>query len=553
MKKRNVRRALLVLLALLLSLSLVACQGGEPPAPSEGKDPTPGITTAPKPTDKPAEPQEKTKISYFSYWMADIEPESYVELLIEEALGDVDIEAVKENHADAERLNLLLQSDNMPDCLWTGREPEFMYYEHELVRTIPRDLVEEYAPSFVKMYEADPLLWGLGLLKGSQDELVTLPGSSETDLVMYVYCDYYRYDWIKEAGIDVGVDVTKMSDNMYAAAGGISTDKWKEILTAYVAQDKIGAVSMMPQLMAGAFGVKYGESMEEDGKTIMYYTSDGYKEFLNYAADIYASGLLDKEILTQKRNEAWDKVNSEKAGYFWSSTNALNSWALDRPPLTLMKSNPQVEFLMTPGLANAQGEYGYPKPPTSQWGYFYVNADVQDEDKLIKILRLVEYANFGETIVSHWYGEEGVDWEYDENKFVSAIGERLPAGAKGTQAFCLFVQVGEPWKWLTYEPLFVAGASHYIESEGGLWNKHFQSPGRLDLLKETNLQEVRLQYNEGLQSVVNTYYQDSILGIHDIDATWDQYLAELDESGYQELLAELSKAPTYEELVARFK
>ncbi|NLZ56198.1 MAG: hypothetical protein GX900_06000 [Clostridiaceae bacterium] len=553
MKRKNVRRALLVLLALLLSLSLAACRGGEPPAPSEGKDPTPGTTTAPKPTDKPVEPPEKTKISYFSYWMAEIEPESHVELLIEEALGDIDIEVVKENHNDEERVNLLLQADSMPDCLWTGKNPRFMYYEHELVRTIPRDLVEKYAPSFIKMYEADPVLWGLGLLKGSKDEFVALPGSSETYLKLYLECDLYRYDWIKEAGIDVGVDVTKMSDNMYITAGGISTDKWKEILTAYVAQDKIGAVSIQPKIMAGVFGAKYGESMEEDGKTIMYYTSKGYKEFLKYMADAYASGLLDKEILTQKRNEAWDKINSEKAGYFVSSTNSINGWALDRPPLALMKSNPQVEFLMTPGLADAQGNYGYPGFVSSQWGYFYVNADVQDEDKLIKILRMQEYANFGETIASHWYGEEGVDWEYNENGFPVTIGDRLAAGVKGTQCFCLFTQVEDVWKWITYEPLFEKGASFYVESEGGLWNKYLQNPGRIDPLQETNLQEVRRQYNEGLNSVVNTYYQDSILGIHDIDATWDQYLAELDESGYQELLAELSKAPTYEELIARFK
>lgn len=75
---------------------------------------------------------------------------------------------------------------------------------------------------------------------------------------------------------------------------------------------------------------------------------DEYKEFLKGFADMYKSGLIDPEIITGDRTLSWEKVNNQTAGYWITSTNSLNSWAVERPPLTLIEKYPDVKILATP-------------------------------------------------------------------------------------------------------------------------------------------------------------------------------------------------------------
>jgi hypothetical protein len=546
------KRFLLTLLCAVLLLGLLAgCTQGATTTATTKPVQTSGSTTTTT-AGTTTQPDIRYEISYFSFWVGELDDGSPVEKIIEDALN-IDIKVKKVNHANAEAVNLMLSSGEMPDCGWfSGKDPQFMYYEQELSRAIPRSMVEQYAPDFVAEYDKSPILWAYALDKDDNQSLLCMPGKTETYTNLYLWADFYRYDWLKAAGVDLGVSTTKISDNLYLADAGIKLDAWTAALTAFVSQGKIGAVSFDAQLLAPAFDLNWNQSVDIDGKTVMYYTTDTYKAFLKAMAARYQQGLFDQEILTQNRNAAWEKINAGNAGYFASSTNTLNSWAIDRPPLTLFEKEPAVELLMTPGLANQAGQYGVVSFTSPMYSNFYVNATVTDEGKLARILEFIQYANFGETLASHWMGEEGIDWSYDSSGAPKKIAP-LMAGVKGTQAFCLFMQVRDAWEWLTFEPLFTKGAGHYVASYNGIWNKHLRTPGRIDPLNETNLAAVNAEVGGNLNSVRSTYYQDAILGLIDVDATWDRYLADLNTAGYARYLTELSKAPTYTELLARYE
>jgi len=554
-------KKLSIVLAMFLLLStLAACQtttpktSTEPTETTETTNATSEVVSVPTP-----DPNTRYEISYLGPWMTDMEDDSYVEKLIENALN-IELKPVKTLNG-GEGVSVLVASGSLPDCMWLNDPgPNDFYYKQELVRKIPRTMAEKYAPDFVKYYDKYPILWAQALLKNSKDELITLPGLTEsfTDK-LYTSANFYRYDWIKATGVDLGVNVEKATDNIYIAEKGITPAKYREMLDAFVnkdpdgnsKKDTIGAVGINLPIELMGFGITKSDVMV-NGQDEMYYVTEEYKQFLKFYQGLYKDGLLDKEILTQKVDAAREKINKSIGGAWNSVTIALNGWAAGRPPLRLIKEKPDVELLMVPGLADENGDFGYSLAQTPKNGWFYVNAKVKDDGKLAKILQFVNYCCFGENIPSIMYGEEGVDWNMVDNKPV--VKNPLTQGVKGTWSFGTeFAQVGKMWDWITLQPTFMAGAKYYVSDFGGLWNKHIKTPERFDPLNKTDIINVRNEVQTKIDDVVNTFYSNSIMGLNDIDASWDKYIADLKTAGYDKLMTEIRKMPTYQETIEKFK
>lgn len=505
---------------------------------------------------------EKVEISYLGTWMQSTTDGNYIETFIEEHLG-IELKPVASDQA-AEQLGILIATDSLPDCMWLySPDPTDLYYKQEVVRTIPLDMLKEFAPTFVEYYDKYPVLWAQAMLKDSETELVSLPGLSETlTTKLYVYADFYRYDWIKNTGVDLGVNVEKVTDNLYIADKGVTPEKFREMLDAFVngdpdgngAKDTIGAAVISRDLVLPGFGLAATE-IDVDGQVDMYYATDAYKDMLIYLSGLYSDGLLDQEILTQSRSVAWEKVNNGTAGMWTSSTNALNPWASDRPPLTLIANNPEVEILMVPSLGDENGNFGSQGFQTPQSGWFYVNSNVTDDKKLEKILQFVEFSSFGmndpEILATLLYAEEGVDWEMVDGQ--PQILNELAQGEKGTWSYGIeFAECGQVWEWITLLPTFMAGAKYYVEDEGGIWNSHMKTPARFDPLNETDIIAVRAEVQTNVNTVVSDFYSNAIMGTFDVEAQWDEYISDLNAAGYDKLINEIRKMTPYDELIAQF-
>lgn len=549
------KKRLLTMLAISILAGTVAGCGGN--ASSKTEVSSGGDSGEAQKTALPApDPDKRYKISYWGYWCDDYKPGNYVEKLISDKLN-IDIEVRK--IGGSEGVNLMLASGEMPDCGWFDQDPSFMY-DQELVRNIPRDMVEAYAPSYVKNYEENPIMWAQVLNSQDETQLRYLAGVTFQFVDYYLYSDYYRYDWIENLGIDLGVNVEKLTDNIYAADDGITVEKYREIMEAFVKNDPDGngkadtigvnaARINVPQFYSG-FGFKSGVN-DVNGKMVMNYATEGYKEYLKYFQKMYADGLVDPEIVTPKGNTSWEKADKGIAGYFITSTNALQTWAVGRPPLSLLEKVPDVKLLLTPGLKPVNGEVSMHANISPAYGHFYVNNNVKEDDKLAKILQFAEYTLFGETQTSHFFGEEGVDWEMKDGKF-SKINE-LPSGEKGTWSFSQFGQDHTVSQLIAQEPMFEAGLKYWGKSEDGIWMKWMHKPVKEDVRNETDFHAKSTEIDPSITPIVDTYRTDCILGRKDVDATWDAYLKELDRNGYSEMMAELDKLPTLDEIIAEYE
>lgn len=479
--------------------------------------------------------------------------ESYVEQYIQDALN-VDINVVK---WDSNSINTMIATQQTPNCFWSSGGVTPIYLEDNgAVRTIPVSMVEEYAPSAMAFLNENPAIRKMCENPDNPEELRFLRGMTYQFTNRYQYVPYIRYDWIKNLGIDLGVEVEEICDNYYVAKDGITYSKWIEIMEAFVHNDPDGngvddtfgitGDGIHHPVWYSAYGFHNGVN-EVNGEAEMYYALDEYKEFLKDFAKLYQKGLLDPDLLQNDRTYSWDKMNNGTAGFTVGACSYTRSNNVDRPPYTVLQNYPDAEILIIPGIKPDDGEvqqsYTSPLPA---YGWFYVSADVDDE-LLATILKFVDWTVFQTEDYTRkytlWDGEEGVNWEYNEEGYPVYL-EVLSGGVNGTDTFVQFGQDAVLPSNPDNHPVWEAGAKYWFSTEDteAEWiSKYYTYEYKNDLFEETDYAALQVEYNADISEYIMNYATQAIIGEVDVDATWDEYLAELDRLGYNALMAELDK------------
>ncbi len=504
---------------------------------------------------------ERTTITYWDIFCTNMEANSYCEMLLEDALP-VDIQVLTVDHLDSDAVAELLTEETIPDVMWYNGSIQYMD-TLGLTRTIPREMVEEYAPSFIELFDTYPTIYTSIMYADNQDEFMALNGVMEQSAAVAcsLYADFYRYDWIEALDIDLGVEVTQISDNFYVADTGPTLEKFEEVMHGFTygdpdgngIDDTYGAsfeyVSRF-DLLYSAFDLTSGVN-EQDDKAEMYYATENFKDFTVWFKDMFDKGYFDTDFFHQDRTERWEKVNQQQAGYFLESSIAINSWALDRPPLSLMEENPSATFLMTPGLSDENGQGTIIKNAMPTFGqHCYISKNVDDE-KLAVILQLLEHMNFGDDIVSLWFGEENVDWKYDENGKVKDINS-LASGVKGSRVFVQNVMVDELFEAISVQELFETGADFWLYDCIWRENDRERYQYKIDFQQETDYSELNLVYGSQSTNVFLEYFEEWIYNDLDIVQSWEQYQEDLEDMGYHLMMDELDKVAPTEEVILNY-
>jgi len=505
---------------------------------------------------------EKPVISYWCYSTGDYVEPAFNETFVEDALG-IELKVNTTPHTEGEAVNLMLASD-MPDCGWFPKSTTWMY-DNELARTIPVDMVREYCPGMIEQLDEYPIMWAQSLDPEDSTQFLCLPDMYNTYSDLYLWPAYIRYDWIEKLGVDLGdVKVEELTDQLYIADKPLTLDVFTNMLKQFVTgdpdgngqDDTEGIVSNYNKLM-GAFGLIDTNMDAGDGTPTLWYAHENCKDLLAYLRDLYADGLMYSEIFTVGWGQDWELITNSKSGVlFGAATNYLNSWAATRPPLTLLNGDDKsVKILMVPGVASNDGDYvcsaSIGKGFGGSNGIFYVREDVDDE-KLADILRFVQFSCFPdsmETSAIIHYGEEGVDWNWNE-----AHDTPIPTeNARKQLNLGLSTQIGDYWRWLTYEDLFTLGTKYYVKADNGIWLQYLRDQYVYDLYSETDMAKISNEYSSDWGNVRNNYFMGVIMGEKNLDSDWDAYIAELNDYHFDEYLEEMNKAPKLADLMAQFQ
>ncbi len=501
--------------------------------------------------------------SYLPFVAAiDVDKNSWAEQYVEANVPGIDVELVLEDWNNTDAMTTMIYGGDMPNFAWllNSYTPAGLE-EQELIRTIPVELFRQYAPSWAKLYDENPIMWASTLDKDDPTQLRAL-----SDFFLqtnsYLWCWFARYDWLEASGIDISdLGIKQVSEDglLYAAEKGLSKEQTAAFLNYCVngdpdgngVNDTLGYLKDYGKLLSG-FGIFEGINIDEtDGLAKPWYALEKTRDFLAWFRDeLYSKGLVYPEIFTIGWGADWDYLTNGLAGLHGSvASNFLGDWAAARPPLTMLAKG--IPMVILPGVADDNGDtIRYAGSVAGYQNWLFVSEETTDE-QLIAFLRMAEFAYFGNgddiNRAPLMYGEEGVDFIYNEHGVAVSQLTADEAYKKGLNVFTGCIEQGITWEWVNVAPgSYMADIQEYVADKWVGWNV---ADAKMDLYNETKAASIKSEYGSDWSEVRKAYFQGVITGTKNLDSDWDAYIKALNDSEFDAYLEELNKVAPLQEII----
>lgn len=479
---------------------------------------------------------------------------SFLHQMLEERFNVDLIEPSLMNYKDAEKFYLLAAANDLPD---TGvvRLDHNRAYEQGMIRSIPRDMIEEYAPKVSIAFDQYNG-WSFNVAPDDAGAYIGFGALRERDFP--AHSNWYRLDWLEAVGIEPNGELVNTADRLYYTTEPFTLDQFKDIMVAFAQndpdgngeQDTFGVSTLLIDSVLGAHGTigKFGDDYNhyENGELKMWYATDGFRAYLLYMKDLYDAGAIDPDAITGQHtltgHQKWaaGMFGAQDAGIVYADPS--NASFMGRAPMNVLETIPTSKLMLAPFVVGANGKSQY-RGSVSRGSYFtnayftFVGAHVQD-DKLARILWMIDDINLDpELSVYAYFGEPGRHFDWAGEPFNSAISaipgkeydDPYKEGVAGFDAvWGMLDRARLGWK-PTYK-----GFNEYLEA-----NQRDQMAifGRFDIFNETDISEVLAKFMPEQHVIAQTYMVEAITGKVDVAETWDSYLADLRDNGYDEIIA----------------
>lgn len=232
-----------------------------------------------------------------------------------------------------EKRNLDIAAGDLPDAIMHAGlgDYDLLKLAKDGVIIPLEDLVEQYMPNFKKVLEENPEY--LGMIKTEDGHIYSLPWIEELgkgkESIQSIDCiPWINTEWLNKLGLQMPTTTAELKEVLIAfkTKDPNGNGKNDEIPMSFIIN---GGGEDMSSLF-GAFGL--GDNgdhtvVTNDGKVVLTAEQDGYKDAINYFADLYAEGLIDLEAFEQDYNTYLAKAKDNKYGiYFtWDKANFTGS------------------------------------------------------------------------------------------------------------------------------------------------------------------------------------------------------------------------------------
>ena len=431
----------------------------------------------------------------------------------------------------SESINLMFASGDYPDILNYDVTSVYSisYLVANDIAVDLADMLEEHAPSYSALMEADPALY-----------LATVDDEGQVGgLAGYQY-NYYvttgalvRGDWLTEVGMT--------TDDL------VTFDDFHEYLTqvknAGLCEGPLpirfdGAISSNPFI--AAMGGRLGASDESSPKSFFYdengdmvygYTSDIYKEYITMMAQWYQEGLICKDLMTSDRLDSSD-IAGGKFAIMWQDCQFMDSWIeagqVNDPDFDLVGvSEPLLEEGQTVGFQDIC---------TISINLVITSACPDP----VVALEWLDYHFSEEGSILCQYGLEGEGLAYDENgdPDYSELISNNPDGLSTDNALNAYA--------ININMYAKNGAklrAAYNENQQAAlneWNDHRETTESsfiyLFTLNEEETETVSKYYTD-----ISTYVAEQVgrflIGESDIEENWDTFVETVNSMGMDEVIA----------------
>lgn len=486
---------------------------------------------ADKPLELTIQMNHKRYPVYKEDWPVEVEARALTNIHLKDVTVGANMRTDSENTGKTEALNLMLATGKIPDIVGSSRIKDFVnQYGPEGAFLPLNDLIDEHAPNLKKFFEEKPeIKAALSAADGNMYYIPYLPDGK------YGRAYWIRYDWLDALGLEVPTTVEEYEAALRAFktqdpnGNGIADEvpyfarQWPELLRLVTLWDGRSSGSDT-----------YHDFMVENDKIAHPYAGEGYREGIKNIARWYADGLIDAEIFT-RGSSSREFLLSENLGgstHDWfASTAGYNrlsteidgfSFKAFAPPASISGKRIE-EHRRIPIKPDGWAIGGTNKHPVETIKYF----DFWFTEKGRRL------ANFG---------AEGEQYEMVDGKakFTDAVlnsdepvNNQLYAVGAQLQGRGYFQDYNYETQWSNEFAL--EGIALY--DEGDYLIDQF-----LGVAFTADEQKVYDKYWGTIRDYMLERQQTWILGNGDVEAEWDDYIAQLNKKGLSDVLEVMTTA-----------
>lgn len=289
-----------------------------------------------------------------------------------------------------ERLNIIMTGNDLPDMIHSRNANWYVDFVRQNAFTPLKAILEEHGQNLLELIPDDA--WQSVSIDG---EYYAVPYIGES---LGYELPFVRKDMLDDLGLDIPVtlddfvDVTRKFKEEYDTVGILATENAGLLTPIY-----------------GAFGVQPGQWKEVDGELVYASTLPETKEALEFLADLYDEGLLDKEFTSNATEIFNEKLANDKSGLYFGGWTSLRS-ALK----TNMENNENAEWIPIDYPVGPNGDSG---PAATQFVIGY-NAIPVTSDNAVEIIKMLDYI-VSDGFKEIYFGIEGDVWTEEDGEFVT--------------------------------------------------------------------------------------------------------------------------------------
>lgn len=466
--------------------------------------------------------------------------------------------------------------------LAAGDVPDYGFYyttgrylnEQGLGRTIPLEIIKQSYPGYYKLLTDDPI--GLAFNKvPDKDEYYSL--TSVTVMNTHTgHVPMWRLDWLEDLGYEME-NLTPMDsavndewDNkLFFSNTKFTEDDVREILRAFTEDDPDG--NGVDDTYGSAFSntvydcyisyCMFGFDRDANhfykdpntGDYVPYYAYSSYKAMFKFLTEMIDKGYIRWVAGVESYlNELKSTWATGKTGYMnilsgprvFGYNADVNEW----PPASVLSVDSDALFVVTP--TPISGKY---RPYwTFNWNaaHTYPIGINCDDDKMVRLFQLLDYAYFGDDWLKYKWGIEGIHYTWASEPFNSPMivtdRETIPPKYTMSGFFSNTHFVTDYKVYWSYDAFSVQFYDFWEKyNKGGfkddsLWIRpdKYYSDYTMPEDKHKEFTELKTATENEINTVHNDFASKVWAGqIANIDTEWEQYIDQIYAAGLKDWVA----------------
>ena len=527
------KRVLCLVLALIMSLSLIACGGGD--KKSNSKE----IAEVKFPLEEKVTFTFMVKGTEGVTFAEDIANNALWKRLEEETNVHIEFQFLGDN--PTEKLSLLVNGNSYGDVLWGGplinSTEASKYIAAGLLVDLQDYLTEELMPNFMAELEENPNI--KNSMTASDGNIYTMPKITGLPGHYVESPIYVNKAWLDKLGLSAPTTLDEFTAMLQAFADKDPNGNGLKDEIPYICAT--GQSNMHTEALLGLWGLATKDGTNDsfvqvvDGEVKFVPATDAYKEAVTYLADIYDKGLMWSEAFTADSTAIQAKLNSE--------TPVVGCFTAMQPTETAYKDD--YVCIAPPKVEGYEACWYYHPAFNGSSNQFFVTDKCENVNVLMAWL---DYFYDLDVTMEALYGsvEDGRLKKTDDGKYERLVLDEETTAKLNKEKPTLSTLLGNFVCSISasdFESRVVLDETQtYAQSNYEIYKDYITTePWPRPYFSVDDAYDAST-YSTDIMYEVTTNRANWIRGNSDINADWDAYIKKLDDLGLQEFVEIMQRA-----------